>query len=102
MTQMHERYAFAALLFLLLLVPERRILALYLVFGVVYTLDLLSAAPPTDWIHQLLPFGGLYSIVGSVVTIAVAALTMVWMREPPETETTPDHRVAVAPGVPSV
>ena len=102
MTQMHERYAFAALLFLLLLVPERRILALYLVFGVVYTLDLLSAAPPTDWIHQLLPFGGLYSIVGSVVTIAVAALTMVWMREPPEAETTPDHRVAVAPGVPSV
>jgi ALG6, ALG8 glycosyltransferase family len=102
LTQMHERYAYAALLFLLLLIPERRILALYLVFGVVYTVNLLSAAPPTDWIKALLPFGGLYTIVGSILTIGIAGLTILWMREPPEAETTPDHRVAVAPGVPSV
>jgi hypothetical protein len=102
LTQMHERYAFAALLFLLLLIPEPRILALYLVFGVVYTVNLWSAAPPTDWIKAMLPFGGLYTIVGSILTIGIAALTILWMREPAESETTPDHRVAVAPGVPSV
>jgi hypothetical protein len=102
LTQMHERYAFPALLFLLLLVPERRILALYLVLAVVNILNLWSAAPPTDGIKQLLPFGGTYSIVGSILMIGIALLTILWMREPPETETTPDHRVAVAPGVPSV
>ena len=46
LTQMHERYAYGALIFLLLLIPERRIAWLYLAFSVVFTLDLLSAAPP--------------------------------------------------------
>ena len=46
LTQMHERYAYGALIFLLLLIPERRIAWLYLGFSVVFTLDLLSAAPP--------------------------------------------------------
>ena len=61
LTQMHERYAYGALIFLLLLIPERRIAWLYLAFGVVFTLDLLSAAPPAPIFAELLPFGGIVS-----------------------------------------
>ena len=40
MTQMHERYAFAALVFLILLIAEARIRWLALALGVVFTLNL--------------------------------------------------------------
>ena len=53
---MHERYAYGALVFLLLLIPERRIAWLYLAFGVVFTLNLLSAAPPAPIFTEWLPF----------------------------------------------
>ena len=46
MTQMHERYAYAALIFLVLVLPERRLRWLWAVFGVVFTLNLLAAVPP--------------------------------------------------------
>ena len=79
LTQMHERYAYGALIFLLLLIPERRIAWLYLAFGVVFTLDLLSAAPPAPVFRDWLPFGGLVSIVGSLVMIAITFLTLTRM-----------------------
>ena len=63
---MHERYAYGALIFLLLLIPERRIAWLYLAFSVVFTLDLLSAAPPAPIFKEWLPFAGVVSIVGAV------------------------------------
>ena len=47
LTTMHERYAYAALVFLALLIPERRFLAIWIAFGVVFTLNLLAAVPPT-------------------------------------------------------
>ncbi len=47
MTQMHERYAYAALVFLVLLLPERRPRWLWLAFGSVFALNLLAAVPPT-------------------------------------------------------
>ncbi len=49
---MHERYAYAALVFLALLLPDRRILALWIVLGVAVTLNLLAAAPPTPEIGR--------------------------------------------------
>ena len=42
---MHERYAYGALIFLLLLVPERRFIWLAIAFGVVFTLNLLDRRP---------------------------------------------------------
>ena len=46
MTQMHERYAYGALVFLILLVAERAdALARRWRFGVVFTLNLLAARP---------------------------------------------------------
>jgi len=103
MTQMHERYAYGALIFLLLLIPERRIRWLYAAFGVVFVLDLWSAAPPAPIFRQWLPFAGAYSMVGSLAMIAMTALTILWMTSRPAGEAdTPDHRVAVAGEGPSV
>ena len=100
LTQMHERYAYGALIFLLLLIPERRIAWLYLAFGVVFTLDLLSAAPPAPIFAEWLPFGGIVSIIGSFVMIAITFLTLTWMTSRGSAERgDPDHRVAVDEGV---
>jgi hypothetical protein len=93
---MHERYAYGALIFLLLLIPERRIAWLYLAFSVVFTLDLLSAAPPSRLFADWLPFGGAVSIIGSFVMIAITFLVLTWMTSQTREETAgPDHRVAV-------
>jgi hypothetical protein len=77
---MHERYAYAAVLFLLVLLYDRRVLMLWLVVGIVLTLNLLSAAPANALIQRMLPHTGPVSIIGSVIlticTIAVLALAL--------------------------
>ena len=95
LTQMHERYAYGALIFLLLLIPERRIRWLYLAFGVLFTLDLWSAAPPAPIFRQWLPFAGVHSLIGSVAMIAITWLTLSWMTEHRSAgRAAPDHQVA--------
>ena len=47
LTSMHERYAYGALVFLMLLIPEARVRWLGIAFGIVFTLNLLAAVPPT-------------------------------------------------------
>ena len=101
MTQMHERYAYGVLIFLLLLLPERRVQWLYVAFGVVFTLELWSAAPPAPVFREWLPFFGWYSIVGSLVMIAITALTLIWITTTSGGASNgPDHQVAVDGGVP--
>ena len=73
LTSMHERYAFGVLAFLPLAFPNRRAAWLAAAFGVVFTLNLLAAVPPTPEIARLLPVGGVLGIVGSVAMIAIAA-----------------------------
>ena len=58
LTTMHERYAFGALAFLVLAFPDRRAAWLALAFGVVFTLNLLAAIPPTPEIGAALPVSG--------------------------------------------
>jgi len=77
LTTMHERYAFAALVFLALLLPEVRLRALWLVFGLAFTANLMSAVPATAGIAQLLPQNGLLSVLGAVTVLAVT-LGSVW------------------------
>ena len=97
LTQMHERYAYGALIFLVLLIPERQIQWLYLAFGVVFTLDLWSADPPAPIVREWLPFAGAHSMIGSIAMIAVTALTMTWMRSRRAGGIeTPDHQVAAS------
>jgi hypothetical protein len=71
LTTMHERYAFGALVFLAVLIPERRLLGLWLVFGLVFTLNLAAAIPPTPEIGALLPVAGLLGALGSLAVIAI-------------------------------
>jgi Gpi18-like mannosyltransferase len=79
MTQMHERYAYGAIVILVLLVSERMPRLLWLALGTVVALNLLSAAPATPAIGSLLPTFGLLGIVGSLVIVAgtTAALRLV-------------------------
>ncbi len=70
-TQMHERYAYGALVFLGLLVAEPRVLRLAIAFGLVFTLNLLAAVPPTPEIGQWLPVAGVLGIAGSIAMLAI-------------------------------
>ena len=77
-TQMHERYAFGALVFLALLVAEPAARWLSIAFGIVFTLNLLAAVPPTPEIGALLPVSGVLGVAGSIAMLAItfAALRM--------------------------
>ena len=70
-TQMHERYAYGALVFLALLVAEPRARWLGLAFGVVFTLNLLAAIPPTPEIGRWLPVAGPLGIAGSIAMLGI-------------------------------
>ena len=76
MTQMHERYAYAAVLFLLVLLYDRRAYVLWLVLSVVLTLNLLSAAPASALIQRTLPHSGPVSIGGSIVVTVCSAVVL--------------------------
>jgi hypothetical protein len=78
LTSMHERYAYGALVFLMLLIPEARVRWLGIAFGIVFTLNLLAAVPPTPEIGALLPIGGLLGIVGSVAMVGICG-AVVWL-----------------------
>jgi Gpi18-like mannosyltransferase len=78
MTQMHERYAYAAVILLILVLYDRRAYVLWLVLGVVLTLNLASAAPATALIQRTLPHSGPASIVGSIVLTACTIGTL-WL-----------------------
>jgi dolichyl-phosphate-mannose-protein mannosyltransferase len=84
MTQMHERYAFAAFIFLILLLDERPTRWVWIVFGTVLTVNLFSAAPATASMQQLLPPSGPIAIVGSLLlTLSALALVVIATRRLP-------------------
>jgi hypothetical protein len=92
LTTMHERYAYGALVFLALLIPERRLLVTWIVFGFAFTLNLLAAVPPTPRIGELLPVQGPLGIAGSLVMLGVT-VPVVWAllsAPPPATEASPE------------
>jgi Gpi18-like mannosyltransferase len=74
LTTMHERYSYAALVFLLLLIPDPRWRWLSLAFGIVLTVNLLTAAPATPEIHSLVRATDLPGIVGSIAMLAVTGV----------------------------
>jgi Gpi18-like mannosyltransferase len=96
LTAMHERYAYGAVIFLMLLVPDRRFRWLALTLGVVFTLNLLAAIPPTPAIGELIPIDGLMGLAGSVAMLAVMGIAFAWLLPRPARERSgQDHRVAV-------
>jgi hypothetical protein len=76
MTQMHERYAYGALVFLAILVAEPRWRWVGSAFGVVFTLNLVAAIPPTPAIGSLVPVAGPLGVVGSMAMLAVTAVAL--------------------------
>lgn len=84
LTTMHERYAYAAVVFLALAMTDRRVLRLWLAFGAVFTLNLLAAVPPSPTVGELLPVGGLLGVTGSVALTAITAATLWLLLRPPE------------------
>ena len=71
LTQMHERYSYAAIVFLLLLLPDRRALALEVGLSVVFVINLAAAASLVGNISQKVDLFGPNAIVGSVAMIAI-------------------------------
>ena len=80
MTQMHERYAYAALVLLVLCLPDRRTRWLWLALGVVFTVNLLAAIPPTAEIGSLLPVSGPLGVLGSVAMTGLTVAALVRLR----------------------
>jgi Gpi18-like mannosyltransferase len=93
-TQMHERYAFGALVFLALLVEEPAARLLSVAFGIVFTLNLLAAIPPTPEIGALVPVSGVLGVAGSIAMLGItfAALRML-ASAPPGLDGAPAPRV---------
>jgi Gpi18-like mannosyltransferase len=72
LTAMHERYAYAALVFLPLAFSDRRVLAVWLAFGAVFTLNMVAAIPPTPDFQALVPIFGPFGVAGSLALTAIA------------------------------
>ena len=79
MTQMHERYAYAALVVVLLLIPDRAIRWFAAILAVVFTLNLFAAVPATPAIEAALPVGGVLGVAGSVAMVAMSAVVLRWV-----------------------
>ena len=86
LTTMHERYAFPALVFLALWLPERPVRWTWVAFSIVFVANLLAANPPNDVVRSWLPIGGLVGIVGSIAMTAVTVVTLALLLRPPARE----------------
>jgi Gpi18-like mannosyltransferase len=71
LTSMHERYAYGALIFLVLLIPEARARWLAIAVAVVFTLNVIAAAPPSEAFAGLLRVDGWLGIAGSIAMLAI-------------------------------
>jgi hypothetical protein len=80
MTQMHERYAYAALVVVLVLIPDRPIRFSSAILAVVFTLNLLAAVPASPAIEAALPVAGLLGIVGSIGVTAISVWCLIKIR----------------------
>jgi Gpi18-like mannosyltransferase len=91
-TQMHERYAYGAVVFLALLVAEPAARWLGLALGIVFTLNLLAAIPPTPEIGAALPVTGALGVAGSIGMLAITYWAMRMLASGP-----PDRGAAPSP-----
>jgi hypothetical protein len=75
LTTMHERYAFMVLPLVAFLLDERRMRWFATIFGVIITLNLVSA--PHQYLGEVLPFHGPLTVVGSVLCFAATLFLVV-------------------------
>lgn len=81
LTTMHERYAYPAMVFLMLGWPRREVVAAWLALAVAFALDLVYAVPPPG---LTTPASDIVSVVGALVitAVALAAIRWTWRGEP--------------------
>jgi len=73
MTSMHERYAFAALVFLAPLLARRPVQVAWGILAVAVSLNVVAGAPP-DQLGPIVPLGGLPGTAGSLAMIVATAI----------------------------
>ncbi len=98
LTTMHERYAYPALVFLALLLPEPRTRLLWAAFGIVFTLNLFAAVPPSSDIAALLPVQGPLGIAGSLVMLGVTIGVLWALLSAPSADSEAEVEVSPMPG----
>jgi len=84
MTQMHERYAFGAVIFLALLAWDSRVRSLVVATSAVVALNLVAAVPPSPDVAAVLPVAGILGIVGSIVMIGTTVVALALLIKPPQ------------------
>jgi Gpi18-like mannosyltransferase len=77
MTQMHERYAYAAFILLIPLLDMRAVRWTWMIFGTVLALNLFSAAPATAAMQRAIPKAGAIPVVGSMILTICSVATFV-------------------------
>jgi hypothetical protein len=83
MTQMHERYAYAAVILLILLLPERRVAWSWVALATVFSLNLIAAIPPDLEPGSVIPVTGIVGIIGALAMIAIFVATLRLVRSEP-------------------
>jgi hypothetical protein len=96
MTQMHERYAYAALIIPVLLLARPSVRWWWLAFSVVFFLNLVAAAPPSAEIGGLVPVFGPLGVVGAAAMTALCFWAVALTRRASLDEPEP-QRAAEAP-----
>ncbi len=74
MTSMHERYAFASLVFLAPLLGRRSVIAAWGILAVTVSLNVVAGAPP-DQIGPIVPLTGLTGTAGSISMSVATVIT---------------------------
>jgi len=90
LTEMHERYAYPAIVFLILCWPDRLAVWTWVVVSATVALNMVAAVPPTGEPGSLIPVGGIAGIAGSVVMTAALATTLWGLRRRLSVESGPD------------
>ncbi len=76
MTQMHERYAYAAAIFLILLIADPRLRWLTVGVGIAVTLNLWWAIPPAPIFSAALPRNGILGILGPLLMLCLTVVAV--------------------------
>ncbi len=80
MTQMHERYAYTALIIPVLLLSRAHVRWWWLAFGATFFLNLVAAAPPSPKVGELVPVFGPLGVAGALAMTSLCIWTLILTR----------------------
>ena len=79
MTTIHERYAYASLVFLAPLLARPAVRVAWSILAVTITLNIVAAAPPNQHAGSVIPVFGPIGAIGSAAMIAATVLVLILM-----------------------